>query len=122
MDVNFLGPQTSDFERLDCLHLIFYRKCSSTLLFFDARFRKQRGCKTRNLSEVHIILEGMNTPHVQMAKTAVPKIKCDIFHWRLYQVGCFCFVHLYKIKFVQVMFAWCNCNGYTIAKFDNAFV
>lgn len=30
-------------------------------------------------------------------------------------------IHLHKIEFVQVLFAWCNHNNFTIVRFDNAF-
>ena len=66
--------------------------------------------------------EGFNTLHIQMAKATVPNLERAISCWRLHRIGRFCFVHLHKIDFIQIVFAWHNCNDFTIARFDNAFI
>ena len=114
-----------NFQRLGRLFLSLVRNHNPVLFVFEASFTKQRGCKARKFAKVHTtyyVLECMNILHVQMGKVVLPKLKRAISHWKLYQVGHFRFVHLHKIDFVQIVFTSRNRNGYTIAKFDNAFV
>ena len=114
-----------DFQRFSRSSSTLIRKRSPILFALDAHFTKQGGYGARKFAKVYTtyyVLEGMNTLHVQMAKTVVPKVERVIFHWRLYQIGHFRFVYLHKIDFVKVAFTRCNHNGFTITRFDNIFV
>jgi len=65
---------------------------------FSSKFpkitRMWNNCFFSKIHTAHRILENLRNLHVQMAKGAVPKMKCIISYWRLHQVGSFCFVHL----------------------------
>lgn len=95
-------------------------KHNPTMFAFNLCFTKQRGCRINFFAKVytiHRVLDNMNTLHIQMAKVVVSKYKYTISHWRLHQVGHIYSMHLRKNNFVQIAFAWHNCNVFAEASF-----
>jgi hypothetical protein len=110
MNVNLMGPQTSEWTISKGL-VVCFPPSFRTATPLSLPFTKQRGWRVRKFSNVHI---AMSIGQVQMAKAAAPKLENAISRWILHLVGPFCSVYLHKIDFVQIFFAWRNHNGFTI--------
>lgn len=92
------------------------KKYNHVLCIFNARFGKQRGCRTRKFAKIHItyhVLEHMNTFHIQMAEVAVPKLKRTTIYWRLHQVGHIRSIHLRTNCLCVAQLQWLEHQNFT---------